>query len=140
MGNVLATAAWNGKNSLLKKVIANLKNTMEMNSIEQPDTKSKNTKVAGGFQKEFVNYTPLMLAVSGSDENLECVKTLLQHGANFESKDTYGNGVIHIAAINGNNKILDYLTKNLKTDMFSRNLKGESPLTLADADGVKILE
>jgi hypothetical protein len=140
MGNVLATAAWNGKNSLLKKVIANLKNTLEMNSIEQPDTKSKNTKVAGGFQKEFANYTPLMLAVSGSDENLECVKTLLQHGANFESKDTYGNGVIHIAAINGNNKILDYLTKNLKTDMFSRNLKGESPLTLADADGVKILE
>ena len=81
-----------------------------------------------------------MLAVARDDDNLECVKTLLQHGANFECKDTYGNGVIHIAAMNGNNKILDYLTKNLKTDMFARNSKGESALSLANPEGAKILE
>jgi ankyrin repeat protein len=81
-----------------------------------------------------------MLAVSRDDENLECVKTLLQHGANFETRDSLGNSVIHLAAMNGNNKILDYLTKNLKTDMFSRNKKGESALSLANGDGAKILE
>ena len=134
------TAAWVGKNTLLKKVVGTLKKTIEMNAIEQPDTKAKASKVIGGFAKEFDGYTPLMLAVARDDANLECVKTLLSHGANFECRDTLGNGIIHIAAMNGNNKILDYLTKNLKTDMFSRNQKGESALSLADPEGAKILE
>jgi len=141
VGNVLMTSAWVGKNTLLKKVIGTLKNSIEMLAIEQPDTKAKTVvKVTGGFVKEFEGYTPLMLAVARDDANLECVKTLLSHGANFECRDTLGNGIIHIAAMNGNNKILDYLTKNLKTDMFSRNQKGESALSLADAEGAKILE
>jgi hypothetical protein len=140
IGNVLMTAAWAGKNSLLKKVLGSLKKTIETNAIEQPDTKAKASKVIGGFAKEFEGYTPLMLAVARDDENLECVKTLLQHSANFECKDNFGNSVIHIAAMNHNNKILDYLTKNLKTDMFARNLKGESALSLADTEGAKILE
>ena len=130
ISNVLGCTAWGGKHQLMKKIIGNLKNTIEMQSIEQPDPKSK---IPGAFHKEFATYTPLMLAVSRDDENLEAVKILLQHGANFEVKDTLGNSVIHLAAMNGCNKILDYLTKNLKTDMFSRNNKGESPLNLADA-------
>lgn len=138
-GNVLAAAAWSGKNLLMKKVVSSLKSSLESGSSEQPDTQAK-VKTAGGFQKEFQGYTPLMLAVARHDDNLECVKTLLQHGANFECKDAFGNGVIHIAAMNGNNKILDYLTKNLKTDMFSRNQKGESALSLADPEGARILE
>lgn len=123
--NVLGCAAWGGKNLLLKKVIATLKKTIEYEAIEQVDSKSK---IPGAFTKEFAGYTPLMLAIARDDENLDAVKTLLQHGANFDVKDTFGNSVIHIAAMNGNNKILDYLTKNLKIDMFSRNKKGESAL------------
>ena len=138
ISNVLGCAAWNGKNKILTKVISSLKNTIELASIEQADTKSK---IPGGFQKEFAGYTPLMLAVTRSDENLDCVKTLLNHGASYDGlTDNFGNTVIHLAAMNGNNKILDYLTKTLKTDMFSRNKKGESALSLANADGAKILE
>jgi ankyrin repeat protein len=71
-----------------------------------------------------------MLAVARSDENLECVKYLLQKGANYKVEDEYGNNLHHIAAINGNIKILDYLAKNLKIELFSRNGKGETPLSI----------
>jgi ankyrin repeat protein len=137
ISNVLGCAAWNGKNLVLKRVLPTLKPTLEMQVVEQLDNKSK---APGGFQKEFTGYTPLLLAVARDDENLEVVKTLLQHGADFEARDFAGNGVIHIAAMNNNTKILDYLTKNLKTDMFSRNKNGETALSLANADGAKILE
>lgn len=89
-------------------------------------------------------YTPLMLACARSDENLECVKSLLQFGANFECLDEFGNNVLHIAAMNGNNKIIDYLSKNLKIGIFARNKNGESALsiceTLNNDEGSKILQ
>jgi len=44
-----------------------------------------------------------MLAVARTDSNLECVKLLLQKGANYKVEDEYGNNLHHIAAINGNN-------------------------------------
>ena len=85
-----------------------------------------------------------MLACARSDENLECVKSLLQFGANFECLDEFGNNVLHIAAMNGNNKIIDYLSKNLKIGIFARNKNGESALsiceTLNNDEGSKILQ
>lgn len=71
-----------------------------------------------------------MLAIARDDSNLECVKLLLQKGANYRVLDEYGNTVHHIAALNGNNNILDYLAKNLKIELFSRNEKGETPLSI----------
>jgi ankyrin repeat protein len=46
------------------------------------------------------------------------VKYLLSKGAKFDVKDEHGNSLIHIAALYGNNLILEYLTKNLKIEMF----------------------
>jgi ankyrin repeat protein len=71
-----------------------------------------------------------MLAIARDDSNLECVKLLLQKGANYKVEDEYGNTVHHIAALNGNNNILDYLAKNLKIELFARNEKGETPLSI----------
>jgi ankyrin repeat protein len=85
-----------------------------------------------------------MLAVSRDDKNLDCVKILLQAGADFTSKDSYGNTVIHLAAMNGNNKILDYLSKNLKINIFERNKVGDTALSVCTAskntEGANILE
>lgn len=85
-----------------------------------------------------------MLAVSRDDQNLDCVKLLLQAKADFTTKDSYGNSVIHLAAMNGNNKILDYLSKNLKINVFERNKVGDTALSvctaLKNSEGVKILE
>ena len=46
------------------------------------------------------------------------VKFLLAKGADFNVKDDLGNSIIHIAALYGNNIILEYLTKNLKIELF----------------------
>lgn len=94
--------------------------------------------------KELSKYTPLMLTVAKGDENLDCLKVLLQQDANFLAKDEYNNGLLHIAALNGNNKMLDYLSKNLKIDIFERNSKGETALnicqTLKNQAGIDILK
>lgn len=85
-----------------------------------------------------------MLSVAKGEDNLECTKTLLKNGANFNVKDDFGNTVIHVAAMNGNNKALNYLSKNLRINLFERNQSGETALnicnTLKNVEGVKILE
>lgn len=68
-------------------------------------------------------YTPLMLAVQG-DENIECVKLLVEAGADVHVKDRYGHTLLHIAAMSKSNEVLRYLVKNLKIDPFERNKKG----------------
>ena len=73
-------------------------------AIEKPDVNQK-----GNFHKEFHGYTPLMLAVAGGDQNLECVRCLLSLKANTTMTDTYGNTLLHIAVIYGSNDILKYL-------------------------------
>ena len=103
------------------------KSSIELEAIEQADTRAKKK---GAYTPEFACYTPLMLAVAGSDANIECVKTLLKHKANQKAFDKNGNTLLHIAAINSNNKILDYLGKNLDMDIFARNKKGDTALTI----------
>lgn len=75
---------------------------------------------------------------------MDCVKLLLQNEANSNVKDEDDNNLLHLAALNGNNKTLDYLSKNLKISIFERNKKGETPLNickfLKNAEGEKILE
>ena len=109
--------------------------------MEQAD---KFAKAPGPFKKEMHRYTPLLLAVAKSDDNLDCVKALLKYGANFHVKDEYGNTLLHVAALNGNNKIIGYIAKNLKIRIFERNQDGETALnictTTKNAEGAKILE
>ena len=71
-----------------------------------------------------------MLAVAGKDENLEAVKILLSAGADFQLKDEFGNSILHIAAIYGNVSILEYLAKNCRLELFMRNDKGETALSI----------
>jgi ankyrin repeat protein len=54
----------------------------------------------------------------------------LQKGANYKVEDECGNTVHHIAFLNENNNILDYLAKNSKIELFARNKKGETPLSI----------
>ena len=73
-----------------------------------------------------------MLAVAGGDQNLECVRLLLQSKANPSLTDSYGNTLLHIAAIYGSNDILKYLVQNLRQiSIFERNNAGETALSIA---------
>jgi len=126
---------------MLKNLIDRLgKNHIDFEVLEKADKLSGETKL----KKEFHRYTPLMLAVAKSDKCLECVKLLLQNDASPNVKDEAGNNLLHLAALNGNNAILDYLSKNLKINIFERNQKGETALNICqlnkNADGTKILQ
>lgn len=89
-------------------------------ALEQPDKQltDKQAKAQGPFQREYYGYTPLMLACASPKESLDCVRCLLSEGANFKSKDEFGNTILHLAAMNGNNKMIDYISKNVKIDIF----------------------
>ena len=72
-----------------------------------------------------------MLAVAGSDKNLECIKLLLKNKAAFDLRDEHGNTLLHIAAYAGNNEILEYLGKSLPDiEIFERNALGETALSI----------
>ena len=91
------------------------KDARELEAMEHQD---KHTKTSAPYVREFSKYTPLMLAVAGGDHNLDCVKALLNKGVDYKCEDDNGNTVLHIAALNGCNQILDFLAKNLKIELF----------------------
>lgn len=143
VSNAIGAAAYNGRHQVMESFIRKLDSEcLELASIETPDT--RNEKKSKTYVAEMAKYTPLMLAVAGDDKNLECVKTLLKNKANYKVTDQFDNNLLHIAAMNGNNKILEYLGKNLDIEIFARNNKGETPLNIVSAakndDGIKILK
>ena len=84
-----------------------------------------------------------MLTIAGGDQNLDCLKLILQAGSDFKCKDDFGNTLLHIAAKNNCNKMIDYLAKNLKINIFERNKEGETALNicqnLKNEKGIAIL-
>jgi ankyrin repeat protein len=75
----------------------------------------------------------LMLAVTSKESNIECIKIILNSGADYKKKDEFGNNLLHLAAKTGNNKILDYIAKNLKIGIFERNKAGETALGICQS-------
>ena len=87
---------------------------------------------------EFAGYSPLMLAVAGSDYNRKCILVLIANGADINCLDKYDNNLFHIAALYGNNKILEFLVKNLKLSILTKNKNGETPLNICHRTGNKV--
>jgi len=143
VSNVVGAAAYAGKRKLLEYVLKRVgKSYLEVPAQETHD--KDGGKAPSAFVKEFAGFTPLMLAVAKGDENFDCLQALLAQGADFNCRDEYENNLLHVAATYGNNKILDYLAKNLKLDLFARNSKGETALNIChsakNAAGVAILD
>ena len=59
------------------------------------------------------------------------MKNLLLQGAQVNTLDHEGNTPLHICAIFSNNAALDYLIKNTSIDIFVRNSKGETAMSIA---------
>lgn len=62
-----------------------------------------------------------MLAVARGEQNFKCFKELLTKGCDINKKDDNNNNLLQIAAIHGNNIVLDYLAKNTSLDFYHRN-------------------
>lgn len=93
--------------------------------------------------KEYTDYTPLMLCAAGGEENFEGFKILLKHKASYTTKDSNDNNVLQVAAAHDNNKVMEYIVKNLEVDTFWRNNAGETALTICQNNnneaGVELL-
>jgi len=61
---------------------------------------------------------------------MDCIKALLNKGADYKVEDEQGNTVVHIAALYSNNPVLDFLCKSLRIELFSRNKAGETILSI----------
>lgn len=148
VSNVIGCAAFHGRKKLLEHVLRRVdKSYLEFKAVETQDTQYTPLTESihdKKFEREFNKFTPLMLCVVNGDQNLDCVKVLLNNGADFNAKDDCGNNLLHIAASYGHNKMLDYFTKNLKIGIFERNNKGETALTICQTnknkEGINCLE
>ena len=80
------------------------------------------------MQNEYYHYTPLMLAITSPDSDLETVKILLQNRANIKvTERETGNNLHHLAALHcSNDAIFNYIVRNVDLDVFARNKAGET--------------
>jgi len=124
--NVVGAAAFYGNHKILK--LALQKMTRQYQAVAAKEKLDPQNSSKSAFSPEWVGYTPLMLSVAGQHANLDCVKTLLANQADFRTVDKQGNSILHIAAFNSQNAILEYLTKNLRMEIFARNNAGETAL------------
>ena len=102
--------------------------------LDDPDfindkvTESKDFESNASFKFEYTGYTPLMLAIVSPYSDVECVKLLLSAKADYTIKDKHtGNNIFHLCAERcKNDKVFEYLLKNLKIDIFATNSTGET--------------
>jgi ankyrin repeat protein len=112
-----------------------LNNHMKSTDINFKGKENVDTLGKGPLIKEMHHYTPLMLAIIGGDRNLECLKLLLHFKANPSLMDFDGNTLLHLCAIYNNNTILEYLLKNeLSLNLYQRNNKGDTALSIATSN------
>lgn len=119
--NAIGAAAFLGNAHILPKLLK-----AQPSGVDHLATESNDR--FGLVKQEFSGYTPLMLAVASEDKCLECVKLLLKAGADLNKQDFFGDTIGHIAGMNKNNRILDYLVNEAGIDLNQPNHRGETPL------------
>ena len=131
ISNVVGAAAFNGSNKILKKILK--ESTKDINYLS---TEKKDFNAVGKLQEEYTSYTPIMLAVAGGGQNLDCIKQLLNAKADLTKLDGVQNNILHIAAYHQNYLALEYLLdhwpSNVPLDIALRNKKGETVFSIAN--------
>ena len=75
-----------------------------------------------------------MLAIASEHTNLDIIKQLLAAGADYKVHEKVtGDNIIHLSARwSAKIEIIEYLVRSLSSELlFERNLKGETPLSIA---------
>lgn len=62
---------------------------------------------------------------------LERLRHYLAKGINFRALDEFGNNILHIAAMGGDRRIIDFLLEETNCDLFIENKFGENVFTIA---------
>ncbi len=137
--NIYGAAAYHGNYDLLR-FTQNKTKILDIN-YQAYEINDKGAKIT----KEWTGYTPLMLAVAGAAvKSLDCIKLMLLHKVDPTTSDHEGNTALHICVYHANNAALDWLVKNTPIDIFARNSKGETALSIAkekhDQEAIDIIE
>jgi len=128
--NIVGCACYHGNFDMLKQLSKSLgKDSLNIRATEFPDFYA--SKIGGPLRKEVSSFTPLMLYCQRSDDNVDGFKQLLNF-MDYTVSDENGNNILHIAAMSSNNKMVDYISKNLKIGIFDRNKNGESALSICE--------
>ena len=95
-----------------------------------------NTKGAP-FKPEMHEFTPLQLALVSPKPSLDVVKTLFAKNADQSVKQaSTGSNILHLVAGHMTDiKVLSYVVKNARVDIFDRNNAGDTPLTICNQRG-----
>ena len=80
-----------------------------------------------------VGRTAVYRAIHRGD--LDLIKLFVEMGVDASIPDNFGSYPIHLAAANKNRKLLEYLVKDLKLDVNTRNGQNETPLHIAARQG-----
>lgn len=134
VSNAIGCAAYYGQVKMLKYLLGQLpQQAMELEAQEHKDKQYQGQGYGAQFVAEYNSFTPLMLAVVGRSNSLECVKALLDHDADHQCEDDYGNTLLHIAAMNKGNEIMNYLIQRFPIDVNEKNAAGQSALSICQA-------
>ncbi|MDN5248305.1 MAG: ankyrin repeat domain-containing protein [Wolbachia endosymbiont of Tyrophagus putrescentiae] len=113
--------------NVLSRILSNKNNISTQEVLSKSIRENVNTRdePAGGL-------TLLHKAISSGD--VAQVKYLIDHGANVDIQDNYGNGPLHMAAIMGAREIADYLIEH-GADIEMRDTSERTPLMCATKYG-----
>lgn len=84
--------------------------------------------------KEYSACTPLLLAVHRC-ESVDIMRMLIDAGAEVTAADSMGNTALHVAAMLGKREHVEVLLQRKCARLMQRNLKGETPASLAKDHG-----
>jgi hypothetical protein len=84
--------------------------------------------------KEYSGCTPLILAVHRC-ESVDIMRMLIDAGAEVTAVDEMGNTALHVAAMLGKREHVEVLLQRKCARLMQRNLKGETPASLAKDHG-----
>jgi len=115
--NVIGAAAYYGKPKMLARLLDIVATDPEHVNDRATEQKDANSNMA--FKPEYSGYTPLMLAVVSPHSDLECIKQLLSHKADYSviEKGTLNN-ILHLCAERcPSDNVFEYLFKNLQVDV-----------------------
>lgn len=101
----------------------------DLNSPRKPNNNDNNIDKTDNGDEGYDNCTPLHLCCQWGLEQV--VQTLVEHGANVNSRDADGKTPIHIAIQNQHSQIITLLLCHPNLDLSLRDKKGLSPFATA---------
>ena len=131
--NVIGACSYYGKHELLKHLLTTFKNEFDVN-FASAERKSKIGRV--GFSKEYLGFTPCMLAIVGPCEDkqtIEVLKILKAHNADFNKEVFNKDNLLHLCVKSKKIETAKYLLEELKlVDLLDEtNKDGHTSLSLS---------